>query len=308
MPHRDLEWLNQNAGRAYPLAEDTSLVVASGPSAGPSTLPQDLLVDLKFMAPITTTVPPYKLGCISFTGILLSVLIVDGADTPLAGSTINVETVEKFMDLELATLHPGVTGVVTFGEGVDTVKETWVPGKYIFGIELEATVAVPYQPGFVTSLGDLKEEKNEDAILVGDVTLIPGSNISMQRVEQDNTIVLRLTSTAQFEPICERGCTKGNCNAGAITRVAGVAPHPETGRITLRSENGVELDIRDGKIIIDHFLKPADLCDNYDRAPSGPVGGLGPAGFPGRDGLCICDQCDTAGTGFTATPPPSGGF
>jgi hypothetical protein len=295
---RDLEWLNQNASRAYPLREDVTSRASAHPAGGPSTLPQDLLVDLKFMAPLSTDFP-YRVGAVSYTGALLSVLIQDAADRPLAGSTINIRTAKPFQDLELASLYEGVTGVVTFGPGVKTVQDTWVPGKYVFdedGAATESSVAIPYQSAQVTSIFDMKEEANPLAVLVGDVKWIAGNNVRILRDAATNTWVLRLLDTSAFIPECEKGCQRGVCAAGAITRLAGVTPEPFTGRIKLKGENGVTLNISNGKIILGHTLKPADLCANDDRAPEGSLGGIGPQGIDGRDGLCLCDQCDVGCT------------
>jgi len=290
----DFEWLNENSRRAYPLAENTSGFAVSSPVGGPAFIPQNLLVDLKFLAPLTTAFP-YRIGSISYTGVLLSVLIQDDTDDPIAGATINLTNVDPFVDLELAPLSPGVAGTVTFGEGLQIMQDSWVPGKYVFdnvGARLESTVAVPYHVGQVISVGDLKEAKDGDAVLVGDVKLIPGANIRILRDVQANGLVLSLIDTASFVPVCDRECIHGVCQNGSVTRFAGVTPDPATGFVCLRGENGVTLDIQDGKLIIGHELRPEDLCSNYDRAPDGRPGGIGGTGVQGPPGSCICDQCD----------------
>lgn len=206
----NLEWLNLNSERNYPLAENASRL----DTIGAFTLPNSLIVDAVLVAPLDTE---FYIHSAAFLDSLIVLAIYDQADVPAATVTITVATHQTY------TAYPVVgVGQYTALQGklvIGNLAELDVIGNYTFALaatRFEATCVLPNLRG-VTSLAIAGQAPP----LVGDVQLVAGYNCQLRLDTATNTIYIDAIEGSGLGPICNCTVTANNL---PIKTVNGILP------------------------------------------------------------------------------------
>lgn len=274
----DLEWLNLNANRSYPLAEDTQRTSINGLM----TIYDNLITDLIVVAPDSFAFP-LRLGHVSFTGVLLSIVIVDSNRKGIVSTTVNLADFEYGATYPMTGARSSMSGHIAFGEGVNADIPV---GNHQFDIPLAASAQLPVVLGPVTSLGHVKYED----VLTGDIKIAAGNNIGLRYNFSTNSIIVSLLDPTSAQiPKCEEGCDSNGCRQQPILTINDEPP-TEFGDFYLREGSGLTItnEPADCKIVLGTEIEPIDLCNNKSKAPKGRPGPAGAKGGVGPPGKCVC--------------------
>jgi hypothetical protein len=138
----DIDWLNANSQRAYPLHEEAS----GEDTTGTFRLPKDFIVDLNLPVPVGATLNPTLFHVLSVDIFGAGVRLVVGYNgTPVAATTIDATTFDKYNSYALAGSgdYEDCQGAVTIG-ALETIMKS--AGAYTFAVaagRLEAAVLKP---------------------------------------------------------------------------------------------------------------------------------------------------------------------
>jgi len=222
-----IQWYNENGGRAYPLAEQSTQVSNAGRS-----LPDDILVDFGLMVP-----PGYTdvyLSSIKVTPTLITL----GISSPTSGlfvGTYAASAVEPYTAYPLTGLVDNVSGWVVFGN-----HNTVVSDDYRFasatqsGIEARALRVVDVLP--VSKL--LRLGGNPTQLVEQLVQLVGGQGVVVEIDSvDDQKIIVKLDPDMEhlFVGPCNEVSRTEVCGVPPMTSLNGVCPDA-TGKITIRFE------------------------------------------------------------------------
>jgi len=292
------EWLNENALRSYPLSEAATRVSTTGVE-----LPAGVIVDLYLAVPETVEYP-CRISQISYTGRLLSLVIRDALDVVLGAVTVDAGAEGEYVTEAIHSPTQRAIGSVTLGPARAELAGVWPIGNQNMGPAgalIEASTCPPLEIGPVTSLGI----HGQRVVLRDDVKLIPGTNIALEYDLDENAILVRVKSAElAFLPDCEADCVPGQCERTPIQRINGVGGEDVTCAFFIEGLGVVTVSLRDDTIVLNSTLvKPADLCDNYTKAPDGAPGGPGGPGPGGAGGGLVCGPKEDC---FNAIADPPG--
>lgn len=208
-----IEWLNQNAYRAYPLKEDTPRADVTGIDV---SIPNNLMLDLILTVAGDPTVSVF-LTQVSQVGGFLSMVFSDGSVTI---ATLAVDT----------NTHVPNTGYVINGQGdyedargrvvlgdLSDIRTLLPDGVYTFNAELEPGVVRPALRG-VRSLRVVSGQGESDRI-TGNVKLVEGQNIQLTYLEAENAIRIDGIEGAGFGSDCD---CDDQYEVPAIKRINGI--------------------------------------------------------------------------------------
>jgi hypothetical protein len=266
--HWNIQWLNQNAQRAYPLVDWAS----KQDQTGSITIPNSFIVALYFPTHAGQDVEAHKfyiktLGLFT-TGYIIGIGYDDGtANPPLVGSV----TVAKSTHTE--NLSYAVAGVGDFDDSVGKIAlgildeiDQLPPGEYVFDYEdagLE-TDAIRPQIRCITSLAVVTASGEVSGRIYGDVELIAGENTQIN-VSQ----VAGLPSQIIFNAIDGEGlnedCVCGDItDSQCITTINGIPPLPD-GNFRIVGDNCLDVNpISNGIQIVDTCSQPCCGCEELD--------------------------------------------
>ena len=264
------DWLNLNSLRSFPLIENHGIEL----------IPNNFIVDLSILVtPLATY--PCRIATIGWTGRLLSIIIKDKNDLTLGYSTIDTEETRIG---EIISLTSQINGSLVLGDE----KITLPIGNHNIDAELIGTTCIPIESGLVTSLGILGQEES----LQGDIKIEAGDNVKLDYNLADNSIVASLENEAAFIPECEFGCDPDRCFRTPIQFINGIPGTEGSCDFFIEGKGIITVGENHNAITIgSDDIKPADLCDNYTKAPEGDPGNPGPPGGGGPPGKLICLIC-----------------
>ncbi len=189
----NVEWLNQNALRAYPVAEDAP----RSDLQGLITVPDYMLVDVVLTVP-TQLADLVHVSAIQYTGKFLT-LILGRDGQPLATVTVNADTHTPNTPYRVAP-YPGdfddLTGWVVIGD-IGRLADDMPFGVYEFG-----SAAMPLEPCTVRpdlrGVKSLSVDNQGDisAKLYDDVELVAGSNIRLDVDTNASRIVVNAVAVS----------------------------------------------------------------------------------------------------------------
>lgn len=200
-PITNLEWLNRNSMRAFPIGEDTAPVLSSG-----VPLPNDILVDAFIVAALPG---PGKAAIysVTFTPATITAVIWDEE----SGKTIGYATAVKGRhhpnsSIPIQSSDGLSSGSVTFGAVMELEDFTPYLGvhRQPVGVYLEARCVIFTGVPMVSSL----EADLQDGVASGDVTLSLGEELQAVITEdvvngcEETTVELSLVSPENFLPDC----------------------------------------------------------------------------------------------------------
>lgn len=247
----NVEWLNSNANRSYPFAEDASRTDGSNSV----TLPNNFLVDMVFVVP-TDVSETYYVSSIQFSAsnLALGISASDGTAAGTAEVDVDAHVENAAYDITGAVDLEDARGRVVFGD-LSNLR-TFVPeGSYTFTNatgKLETRVVRPD----LRSLRFLRVQNPDGSIseaINGIVRLVPGNNIRITVQPEEITTVLdpvtgdpvsqvttpagiRIDAIADPEFVEECECESSFPKPDPIRMVNGVTAD-ENGELTLSGES-----------------------------------------------------------------------
>ena len=255
----NVEWLNQNAQRRYPLHDD----VTAKDVTGTFTLPNDFLVDLIWPVHADPSIDPTLFHVLSVgvfgTGVTLS-LGYNGS--PIGSATIDAAT---FSTNQTFLIHG--TGVFfdTVGKVVLGSLETILnhAGLFIFdtvGARLSPTVVKPDIRGVSALYVQNGDELS--AAIQDDVIIQAGTRMLINLVQVPGEPTARLVFNAIDGLNLNESCAcNTNSTAPCIKTINGISPD-DGGNFTLNEDECLKLDsIANGLQLHDDCAKPCCGCD-----------------------------------------------
>lgn len=226
---RYIQWINENEGRAYPIAETATQVDRNG-----QRLPTDILGDLCLMLP-----PEHQAAYVSSLRVTQHAIFI-GISSPLSGlfiGTFRRNALQPYTSYPLTPVISDITGWISFGNFVpqgitdyrfDSPEQSQIESRAIRLID-----ALPVKR-FIKFGGS--DESRADKI----VTFRGGGGLYFEIDERDptrKTIVARLKPEVKelFIGPCNEWADQDICGAPPMRSFNGVCPD-EDGRITLRFE------------------------------------------------------------------------
>lgn len=251
----NVEWLNSNANRAYPLAEDASRKDTSGSV----TLPNNFLVDLVFVVPADVD-ESYHVGSIQFSSSSLTLTVTAaGSGLPAGSVTIDVDAHQEngAYDIDGAPDFSDARGRAVFGN-LENLRSYLPEGSYTFTAAAGKLEARAVRPD-LRSLRYLQIQNQDGSIsepISGIIRLVPGNNIRLSvEPEETTTVVDPVTgdpvtvvstpagiridaiSDPDFNEECE--CESSFPKPDPILMINGVTGD-ENGEVFLEGENCIE--------------------------------------------------------------------
>lgn len=177
----NIEWLNQNAARAYPFKEDAPLV----DTLGVARVPNSMLVDLVLVVPPVDAAMTVHMSAlvVSSTGLILTLSDSDGAAVASASLDFETHSVNKSYPLSGAGDYQDARGSAVFGDLAD-LRAQVAEGSYAFDAIAAPLECRAVRPDLraVRSLVAVTADGVPSAELYGVVELIEGANIKLTYV------------------------------------------------------------------------------------------------------------------------------
>lgn len=218
------EWLNQNAYRAYPFAENSQRypVDQTGTLIEDAQLPNYVIVDFVFAMPGAVDARLY-LSQFAIVGNLLSLVFAE----TLTGS--NVTTVA--VDLNTHTANQGylLVGMGDWSDGrgrvvigdLRNLATDLADGLYTYAADqttLEACVVRPTVRG-VRSL-QIQNGDNLSELISGNIKLVAGSNVSLTYDSTNNAIWIHAVANADYQQPCD--CADDSAQTNVVRTLNGI--------------------------------------------------------------------------------------
>lgn len=208
----NIEWLNQNLLRQYPLHEGAAIPpkLSNGGVAEGVSIPTCLLVDFNFTVPFDAASGELP----SLTGVIHSgdafSIEVSIGDSPLTAYTVNIgsHAINSAYPLSGQGEYADCHGWVVFGDLERAARELpegayrFDPGQAPF--EVSTLRAAPRGVRSITAIG--KYGLREYAPLYGNVKLIAGSDVVVRNDSPNNAIWLQAQSGVGYERTAPCDC------------------------------------------------------------------------------------------------------
>ncbi|HDL85040.1 MAG TPA: hypothetical protein ENH11_01705 [Candidatus Acetothermia bacterium] len=250
----NVQWLNANSQRNYPLSEEATLVDTSGSFH----LPLSLIVDLVWPVHATAAVESDKFHLYNVSVFGEGITLTFGYDgTPIGSVSVSQTTHiinQSYFISGIGDFYDSV-GKITIGDLTGILS---TGGSYNFNVaggRLEPTVIRPNLKGVTAIIVINGQERSEP--LFGDVELAQGRNIEFTVTDvPGGNPRIRIDATATDDLNEDCACGNLTSDAPAIRTVNGVYPD-DTGNIELVSADDCLLIEADGSA---NIVKFTDQC------------------------------------------------
>lgn len=252
----NLQWLNHNAQRAYPLVDWGN----RQDQTASITIPNSFMVALRFPVHAGHDVEAHKFFIKALTiyptGYNIGIGYDDGSgDPPLVGA-VNIAR-----SLHTENRSYAIPGVDDFDDSVGKVAigaldeiDLLPPGRYIFDYEgagLETDCIDPQTRG-ITSLAVVTASGEVSSRVYGDIELVAGENMQINLSQVDglaSQIIFNAIEGEGLNEVCVCDVTGGQC----IATINGIPPLPD-GNFRIVGDNCLEVSP------ISHGIQLADTC------------------------------------------------
>ena len=262
----NLEWLNHNGQRAYPLAEDATKT----DTTGSFEIPDSFLVGLYFPVHAGQNVVPEKFYVSSIaifaTGYNVAISYDDGSATPPLVAAANIAKSTHVENTSYALAGSGnfddSIGKLVLGSLADI--DDVGAGQYLFdyqGGKLDPDSIRPMLRG-VSSIS-LVQGVEETEKIYGDVELVAGSNIRLTRTVATGIEYIQIDAI-QGEGLIEDCICEGDETATPILTINGIHPTAQ-GNFTLLGNNCMTIEsINNGLAFNDVCSEPCCGCKELE--------------------------------------------
>ncbi len=254
----NVEWLDQNSQRSYPLSEEATLMDVTGTFQ----LPDDLIVDLVWPVHAAAPVDPDKfhLSRVGVFGQGVTITIAyDGTD-------IGVVTVGAGHERNDSYSMPGVgdfsdsVGKITIGELGNTINSMGAYDFDLVGGRLVPTVIRPDLRGVTGFV--LVNGEDESELITGDVYFMAGNNCRITAINNPSgnpQIRIDAISGEGLNDNCD--CANLPKNATPISAINGITPDAN-GNLTLLGSDCLQLQsMANGIRLVDTCSEACCGCD-----------------------------------------------
>lgn len=204
VPGTNLEWLNRNAQRAYPLRSDCTRTDATGIL----TIPDHLILDLVMVVPVTDSAT-YHLRSLMFSGQTLTMELADSDSVTVGTVTINTTTHVTGSAYTILGQgdYSGSMGRVVFGR-TDNLADWLAPGLYVFDAGATIFEARTVRPDLraLNSLRIVAADGSLSEPITGPIELIAGGNTRLTYIAPDGDTPARIKVDAVDDPNYDEGC------------------------------------------------------------------------------------------------------
>lgn len=270
----NIDWLNENAYRNYPLVDGASRVAASG-----AVLPTGLIVDLSLPVPLGTLEPSnaFIRKVYGFSaGVVITIGDTSSPGVDLATATVFTADHARNRSYPLTgipgTKLNGVSGRIAIGLP-EAVAQCSL-GLFDYAAAPQNTQLViscirPLLQG-VNGVVVRQADGSLSPVLGGSITLIPGDNVSLEVDAVSKSI--RVSASVQVTPqqVTDAGCgcdENVENDLGGIKTINGVEPD-SAGNFLLQGLDCVQLtpaSSGSGIVISDSCTEPCCGCDQLDQ-------------------------------------------
>jgi hypothetical protein len=264
----NLQFLNHNSQRAYPLVDWGSKV----DQTGSVTIPDSFIVALYFPVHAGHDVEPHKffiktLG-IYTTGYNIGLGYDDGsADPPVIGA-VNIARSTHTENRSYA-----VAGVDDFDDSVGKVAigtleaiDSLPPGQYTFDYEeagLETDAIRPQIRG-ITSLAVVTASGEVSGRIYGDIELVAGENMQINVSQVDGLPAQIIFNAIEGEGLNEDCVCEDVTDDQCVTAINGIPPLPD-GNFRIIGDDCLDVEpIAHGVQIVDTCSQPCCGCEELD--------------------------------------------
>jgi len=256
------EWLDQNAGRAYPFAEDMARMPTDqyGNVLGSAALPNYVIVDMIMTVP-GSALPRLYMSQLTYVGDLLTLVFRETAgDTIVASVSVDLHThtPNKAYAVQGLGSWYDAQGWVVVGH-IDRLRDDLPEGLYTYPSTqtlLECRVVRPSARG-VRSLR-ISNNGNISDYLYDHVKLVAGNNIRLEYDADDNAIWIHAEPNAGYREPCPCDATE----LEPVTTINGI----NIGNVVIVGDGDcVNVRTEGNKIVIsDTCSKPCCGCPELD--------------------------------------------
>jgi hypothetical protein len=258
----NIDWLNANSQRKYPLFEEATCKDTSDSF----TIPNDFIVDFIWPVQSDSTIDPTKFHIASISAFGAGAAVSIGYDgTVIASVAIDASTFSRNTQYTVQGLNDfeDTVGKIVIGS-LDKVLES--AGVFTFdadGARFEPTVIRPTLRG--VSAVYIKNGDNLSDPIQGDIIFEAGSNMLLQFVsapadEPDRIQINAIDGEGLNEECACAEATELDC----IKTVNGVGPD-ENGDLALVGDDCLKLNaIANGIQVVDECAKPCCGCDELE--------------------------------------------
>lgn len=205
-PIGNIEWLNQNAVRAYPFRENADMIPrdSAGNRLVDAKIPTGLVVDFIITVPGPLT-PRIYLSKLTHIGGVMSFVFSDQDDRKVASTEVDLREHRKYAAYSLTGLgtYDDVRGTLVLGD-TGRINVNVPEGIYVFTLdsaEFEPATVRPAIRG-VRSL-QLSNQGAETDYIYGHVKLVAGNNIRLTYLEEYNAIRIDAIEGAGLNEVCD---------------------------------------------------------------------------------------------------------
>lgn len=248
----NLEWLNLNSERNYPIKENASRFDITNSVQ----LPNQLIVDAVFVTDINNN---FYVKSVQFLGSAIIISIYDQNNTFVGNVTVMASTHETYESYQVDGhgIYKYLQGKLVIGD-LDNID---IIGNYEFSFEstrFEETVIIPNIRG-VTSISVV----GKNTVLVGDVQLVAGYNCRLRIDESSNTIYIDAIEGQGLGPACN--CDEEPIELVGIKTINGIRPRESDGNFDIRGVGCIEVaSLSNGIEIRNTCEEPCCDCDDVN--------------------------------------------
>lgn len=260
---RNVEWLNLNSQRSYPLAEG----VTGFDTSGTVKLPNDFIVDMTWSVNTVGTISVDKFHIFSIAVFSTGVVIEFGYD----GISVGITTIDKVTftpDSSYNILGAGILkdskGIVTIGS-LDTLRET-ITGDVRFDLTGSRLVPTVIKRALKNVTGVYVRNSSEiSSLYQGDVVLQSGLNVTFTAtsVLDLTTITINAIPGEGEQPPGINEDESGNTINPLLT-INGISPDAK-GNFTLEGDTCIKFNELSAELeMLNDCSSPCCGCDDLD--------------------------------------------
>lgn len=248
----NLEWLNLNSERNYPIKENAT----RKDTTGSVELPNQLIVDAVFVTDVNNS---FYVKTVQFLDISTIISIYDQNDVFVGTVTIMKDTHTTYESYQVDGhgIYKYLQGKLVIGD----LSNIEILGTYEFvfdATKFEDTVIIPNIRG-VTSISVV----GKNTLLIGDVQLVAGYNCRLRIDEAENKIYIDAISGEGLGPVCN--CDEEPLELVGIKTINGIRPRTSDGNFDIRGVGCIEVaGLSNGIEIRNTCEEPCCDCDDVN--------------------------------------------